>query len=207
MNASKYLFIACAFVLGACNSSSNRNSTKDSIKAIAPGPGKIVDENYLVVPGKSIGPIAVGDSVQKVFRLFGNPDAGDAAMGKAWAIWLNNEPTTTKTSEYCVFSSYRDSTMSSKDVKQIRVTSILYKTQDGFGIDRTLKDTKARFGDLIEVSSYLNEIKDTVSIYDATSKGIGFEFVKRKSTAISVHKPNQSIQSDYLSPNPKWKRL
>ncbi|MET4082047.1 hypothetical protein ABIB40_002003 [Pedobacter sp. UYP30] len=207
MNVSKYICVIAAIALGACNSAKHENTSKDSIKAVADGPGKILDEKYLVVAGKSIGQISVGDSLQKVNRILGNADAGDAAMGKAWAIWYTKDPTTTQTSEYCIFSSYKDSTMSSKDVKQIRATSILFKTQDGFGVDRTFDDTKAKFGGLKKVSKYLNEKQDTITIYDDASLGIGFEFVRGRSTAISVHQPNKPIQSDYLSPNPKWKKI
>lgn len=207
MNCTKYILFASVLTFAACNSNKHGNTSKDSVKAVAEGPGKILDEKYLVVPGKSVGQVSVGDSLQKVHRLLGNADAGDAAMGKAWAIWYSKDPTTTQTSEYCVFSSYRDSTMRDKDVKEIRATSILYKTQDGFGLARTLAETKAKYSGLKEVSKYLDEKQDTVTIYDDASIGIGFEFVKGKSTAISVHAPNQPIQSDYLSPNPKWKRV
>ncbi len=207
MNCTKYFLFASALLFAACNSDKRGNTTKDSVQAVAEGPGKILDENYLIVPGKSVGQISVGDSLQKVQRLLGNADAGDAAMGKAWAIWYAKDPTTTQTSEYCVFSSYRDSSMRDKNVKEIRATSILYKTQDGFGLSRTLDDTKAKYSGLTQTAKYLNEMQDTVTIYDDAPNGIGFEFVKGKSTAFSVHKPNQPIQDDYLSPNPKWKRV
>ena len=207
MNVLKYLCIVAAIALSACNSNKHENTGKDSTQAVAEGPGKILDEKYLIVPGKSIGQISLGDSLQKVNRLLGNADAGDAAMGKAWAIWYAKDPTTTQTSEFCVFSSYRDSSMSDKDVKEIRATSILYKTQDGFRVNRSFQDTKAKYSGLKEISKYLNEKQDTITIYDDASSGIGFEFVKGKSTAISIHKPNEPIQSDYLSPNPKWKKI
>ncbi|MGY3052495.1 hypothetical protein ACVWYG_000685 [Pedobacter sp. UYEF25] len=207
MNILKYLGIVGIFALAGCNSAKYDNTGKDSTKAVAEGPGKILDEKYLIVPGKSIGQISLGDSLQKVNRLLGNADAGDAAMGKAWAIWYAKDPTTTQTSEFCIFTSYRDSAMSDKDVKEIRATSILYKTQDGFGVDRNFQDTKSKFSGLKEVSKYLDEKQDTIAIYDDASSGIGFEFKKGKSIAVSIHKPNRPIQSDYLSPNPKWKKI
>lgn len=208
MKYAKYAAICCVVAIAGCNNSAKHgNQSKDSVNAVAEGPGKIIDSKYLIVPGKSIGQISLGDSLQRVNKLLGNADAGDAAMGKAWAIWYAKDPTTTQTSEFCVFSSYRDSTMKDKDVKEIRATSILYKTQDGFGVDRTLADTKAKFRGLMEMSKYLNEKQDTVTLYDDSASGIGFEFVHGRSTAVSVHQPNKSIQSDYLSPNPKWKKL
>lgn len=208
MKYVKYAAICFTIAIVGCNNSAkHENQSKDSVKAVAEGPGKIVDAKYLIVPGKSLGQISLGDSLQRVNRLLGNADAGDAAMGKAWAIWYAKDPTTTKTTEYCIFSSYRDSTMKDKDVKEIRATSILYKTQDGFSVDRTLADCKAKFRGLTEISKYLNEQQDTVTLYDDASTGIGFEFVRGRSTAVSVHQPNNSIQIDYLSPNPKWKKI
>ena len=206
MKDVQYWIISLAVFMLSCNNSGKyQNTSKDSTRAVAEGPGKIIDENYLIVAGKSIGAISVGDSLQKVNRLFGNADAGDAAMGKAWAIWYTKHPTTTKTSEFCIFSSYRDSSMKDKNIKQIRTTSILYKTQDGFGIARTLEDTRAKYSSLKLVSTYLDDLKDTITIYDDAEQGIGFEFMNGKSTAVSVHKSNQPIQKDYLSPKPSWK--
>ncbi|KQR71115.1 hypothetical protein [Pedobacter sp. Leaf176] len=70
--------------------------------------------------------------MNKVSAKLGRPDDGDAAMGKAWGIWYSKDLTSGQRNEFAIYASYKDTSMRVRDVKQIRITSPEYKTQDGF---------------------------------------------------------------------------
>lgn len=189
----------------SCKSSPRIQNKVDSIASIESGPGKIIDERFLIVPGRSVGEISLGDDMVGISKKLGKPDAGDAAMGKAWGIWYNSD--SKKGNELAIFSAYRDTSMRVKEVKQIRITSNVYKTQDGFTTQRTMNDTELRFPGMEQVATYLNENLDTVFVYDAQSDGIGFEFLKGRGIAITVHPKNVVVNNSYLTLHPEWKQV
>ncbi|SDG54020.1 hypothetical protein SAMN05421827_107231 [Pedobacter terrae] len=145
--------------------------------------------------------------MEQVAEKLGRPDAGDAAMGKAWGIWYGSDSTAKRRDEIAIYSSYRDTSMRVKDVKQIRITSNAFKTQDGLATGANLEDTKLKFPDIKKLSSYLNEKKDTVVVYDAKKEGIGFEFLKGKSISLTVHPVNTAVNDTYLTLHPEWKLI
>lgn len=191
----------------ACQSSTNSQHKNDSIASIESGPGKIVDERFLIVPGRSVGEISLGEDMQTVGTKLGKPNDGDAAMGKAWGIWYSNDSTKGQRSELAIYSSYRDSSMRVKDVKQIRITSPQFKTQDGYGTGQSEVETKLKFPSMERMSAYLNEQKDTIWIYDAKQDGVGFEFLKGKSISVTVHPINKTVNGTYLTLHPEWKLI
>jgi hypothetical protein len=207
MKNIKFLPLLISIVFAACHSSSNSDGKRDSIASIESGPGKIVDERYLIVPGISVGEISIGEDVEQVGQKLGKPDAGDAAMGKAWGIWYSKDTSGEIKNEFAVYSSYRDTSMKVKDVKQIRITSNQFKTQDGFSVERTLIDTQMKFPGIERTSTYLNENKDSVVIYDSKKEGIGFEFINGKSIALTVHAKDQAVNGTYLTLHPEWKQV
>ena len=204
MKFTKIIILGLAIAFTACQSSKNAQHKNDSTASIEPGPGKIVDETFLIVPGQSIGEISLGEDMESVGKKLGKPNAGDAAMGKAWGIWFDDDSTG---NELAIYSSYRDTSMRVKDVKQIRITSNRFKTQDGFSLGRSLRDTKLKFPAMEQLSAYLNEQKDTVLVYDAKQDGIGFEFAKGKGVALTVHQSNKSVNDTYLTLHPEWKMI
>lgn len=205
MRTFKIFVLGLGASLAACQSSTNSDHKRDSISSIESGPGKIVNEQFLIVPGTSIGQISIGEDMQQVSKKMGTADGGDAAMGKAWGIWYGKALKGDKKDEFAIYSSYRDSNMVVKDVKQIRVTSALYKTQDGFGTGRTLNDLALKFPAMERLSAYLDQNKDTIFIYDSKPDGIGFEIVNKKSVALTVHPKQKSVNETYLTLHPEWK--
>ncbi|UKT66106.1 hypothetical protein [Pedobacter mucosus] len=201
------ILLGLSISLFACNSVEHKNINTDSTtKKISVGESKLtIGPKFLIIPGVSIGQIKLGEDTQEIGNKLGTPDAGDAAMGKAWSIWYSEDPNTTRRNELSIYSSYKDSSATSKDVKQIRITSGQFKTLDGFGTGRKLKDAQAKFPDLDQISTYLNEKKDTVLIYDSKSQGIGFEFLSGKSISLTVHPKNVSVNATYLAIHPDWK--
>lgn len=207
MKSIKIVLLGLSISLFACNSTNKRNVTKDSIGTAntIDSPEKIVEERFLIIPGQSIGQISLGEDVRQVGKKLGKPDLSDAAMGKAWSIWYSKDKMTTRRNEVAIYSSYKDSTLTSKVVKQIRITSKMFKTQSGFGTEKTLDEIKSKFNDIEPVAVYLNERMDTVKIFDSKKEGIGFEFLKAKSISITVHPKNFSLSETYLAVHPEWK--
>lgn len=205
MKSIKFALLGLSMSVAACQSASKTDQNTDSVSNLASAPTQSVDERFLVVAGRSIGEIALGDDMEEVGKKLGRPNAGDAAMGKAWGIWYSDDSTANHRNEIAVYSSYRDTSMRVKDVKQIRITSNKFKTKDGLATGSTLEDAKLKFPTIEKLSAYLNEDKDTVTVYDARKDGIGFEFLKGKSISLTVHQVNIPVNATYLTLHPEWK--
>ena len=207
MNSMKIAILLLSTSFVACQSSQNSQHKSDSVASIESGPGKIVDSRFLIVPGRSVGDISLGENVEIVGKMLGKPDVSDAAMGKAWGIWYRTDSSSKQKEEIAIYSAYRDTSMRVKSVKQIRITSAEYKTQDGYRIGMAESETKQKFPGMEKVSAYLNEQKDTVTVFDSKQEGVGIEFLSGKSVALTVHPANQPINATYLTLHPKWKAL
>lgn len=197
------LFIGFA----ACQSSQNSGNMSDSIAAVTSGTNENADSSLLIIPGRSVGKISLAEDMAGIGAKLGRPDAGDAAMGKAWGIWYRKGSTGGLKNELAIYSSYRDTSMRVKEVKQVRITSPDFKTQDGINVGSTQSATRLKFPSMERISLYLNEQKDTVSVYDTKQDGIGFEFLKGKSIALTVHPINQPVNATYLTLHPEWKMV
>ncbi|MBB6240404.1 hypothetical protein HDC90_005079 [Pedobacter sp. AK013] len=207
MKPIKIILLGLSISLAACQSGNKKDENKaDSVTNIAVVPAQTVDKRFLVVAGRSVGEITLGENIEQVTKKLGKPDAGDAAMGKAWGIWYSKDSAKHR-DEIAVYSSYRDTSMRVKDVKQIRITSNRFKTKDGLATGATLQEIKLKFPNIKKLSSYLNENKDTVTVYDAKDGGIGFEFLKGKSISLTVHQVNIPVNATYLTLHPEWKLI
>lgn len=207
MKFLKITLLSLSIGIVACQSSKKEEKQHEAALNKASEPSTIVDSNFLMVPGRSVGEISLGEDMAAVGKKLGRPDDGDAAMGKAWGIWYNKNSALKSEDEIAIYSSYRDTTMRVKDVKQIRITSPQYKTQDGLTTGVSESDTKLKFPAMERISAYLNQQKDTVTVYDAKKDGIGFEFLKGKSISITIHPMNQPISGTYLTLHPDWKLI
>ncbi|RQO77041.1 hypothetical protein DBR40_10240 [Pedobacter sp. KBW01] len=206
MKLIKMALLALSISVVGCQSSNRKQAVQnDSLTHVSTVVGQITDERFLVVAGRSVGEIAIGADMEQVGQKLGKADAGDAAMGKAWGIWYGNDSTGRQRNEIAVYSSYRDTSMRVKDVKQIRVTSDKFKIVDSFSLGTTLTALQSKFPDLKQVSRYVNAQKDTVLVYDSKKRGISFEFLKGKSIALTVHPENVAVNATYLTLHPEWK--
>lgn len=206
MKLIKFALFWLTISLIACQSADNKQvANADSIALV--NANKAIDERFLIVAGQSVGEISIGEDMEQVGKKLGRPNAGDAAMGKAWGIWFSNDSTSGHRNEIAVYSAYRDTSMQVKDVKQIRITSDQFKTKDGLTIGNTLNAMKSKFPDLEESGRYLNERNDTVSVYDSKKSGIGFEFLQKKSVALTVHQIGKAVNETYLTLHPEWKLI
>jgi hypothetical protein len=201
---SKWLLIIALGILFSCNADSSK-----SVKLGSDGLAKAaVSSKLLIVPGKSVGDISIGENIVVVDSLLGIPDDGDAAMGKAWAIWNENDSTGKKIGEIAVYSSYADSTATSKAVKQIRVTGSAYQTAEQLTTEDLKSNFKAKYPDFKKVATFVNAtVGDTISVYDSQSNGIAVEFLRGISRAITVHAKGQPVNTSYLTIKPDLKQV
>jgi hypothetical protein len=200
-----------ALALG-CNEPKKNTQEEDKEARLPAGAFPEYSGDLMIVPGKSIDKVFLGQDMSEVFKILGNPSDGDAAMGKSWGIWYLRDSTDTKKGELSVYSSYKDSTMSSKDVKQIVVSATNYRTDKGLRIGVSLDEIKAVFPNVRKAAVYLNAVKkDSLIVYDAEEEGIAFD-VRNKgdhffTTAITVHPKKVSVNSTYLTIHPGWDKI
>ncbi|MES2456736.1 MAG: hypothetical protein V4594_14380 [Bacteroidota bacterium] len=187
-----YITTALFFAIG-CSSEQDSN-THDSTAVIAlADESKTPDTVLLLVPGKSAGNIRLNEDTEPIHRALGKPDAGDAAMQKAVAIWYkDHDPKSYATAIYSVRDT-GDSPVAR--VKQIRSTSPLYRTSSGIGVSSALEDIQKEFI-VKEVPDYTGE--KGVKIYDSKD-GVAFEIgTDLKCQAILVHPAGEEIKATYL---------
>lgn len=199
-----YLLIIAGGILFSCHSDSSKSVKlyQDTTNV------NDIEEKLLIVPGKSIGRYFLGQNMVQVDSLKGKPDTGDAAMGKAWAIWYGKKSTGGKRNEIAIYSGYADSTMSGKAVKQIRVISSKFETVEGLNNGTLLSDFTAKYPDFTHIASYLDtKLGDTIKVFDSKTKGIAVEFLRDISRAITIHKTGEQVNESYYTLNADWKKL
>jgi len=165
-----------------------------------------VDSSKLVIAGKQAGRIYLGQYMEQVAEILGRPDDGDAAMGSALGIWYEGTPKD-KRNPTVIFSSYRDSNMVIKAVKQVSVAAPEFRTADGMGTGVKLAQLLKAYPSLKKTESYVSAQKDTVMVYDSVAEGIAFDIKKDTCTAITVHVKHRPANAVYLPVHPDWKRL
>ena len=159
--------------------------------------------NDTIVPGKSIGHISLNETAEDVIRALGEPDARDAAMGKALLTW-NSKPsmkgadTIVNSIEIFTATNFGAKNEASR-VKQIRITSPFFKTSEHVSCGSTIAFIKLQFPELKKVTaSYTDNAGNTIMIWDDTKTGISFEINEMtKCCGITVHKPGEKAREIY----------
>lgn len=165
------------------------------------------DERILLVPGEALGKVQIGQDIADLGKLLGKPDAGDAAMGKAWGIWYDMA-TIEQVVKYAVYSTYKDSTMTSKVVRQIRTESARFETKNELSVSSSLAEFKKDFPSLVSAGMYYRKSKgDTVKIFDSQDEGIAIETVGAKCSAIIVHKRAEYMADSFYTIDSDWKKI
>jgi hypothetical protein len=180
----------------SCNSNGSKDIVlnSDSLK-YAP-----IEEKRLIVPGKSIGRFSIGQNVVAVDSILGTPDSSDAAMGKAWNIWYGRNSTSGKRNEIAIYSTYADSSMKWKAVKQIRVISGKFQTIEGLNNGNLLSSFEAKYPDFKKIATYFDaKLSDTIYLYDSKENGIAVEFLRDISRAITIHHKGEQVNESYYT--------
>ena len=191
----------CVFLimyLSCCDTKSNQKQISDSVdieeKRLDSLTIQKSEKDWLLVPGVSAGRTRINQNAEEVFKTFGKPDGGDAAMGKSVAIWFaNHDSTSFATSIYTVRDMGENPIAR---VKQIRVTSHRFKTKEGIGPSSFLSKIKSVY-DLKKVEDYEDSgLKYTVYNND---KGIAFEISSdEKCVAVIIFSKEKDMPGTYL---------
>lgn len=222
MKLFNYSVLLLTGLTAACHSSANKQNTNvkeekmngTGVHASAQlkhtaDPAKTADSALLLIPGKQAGNIYLGQDMKAVTGLLGRPDDGDAAMGSALGIWYNHtEKDTVKKNPLVIFSSYCDSNMVVKDVKQISVSAPDFSTAQGIHTGIALAKLKEVYPAIKKAETYTsNKAKDTLTVYDLKDRGIAFDIQKGICTAITIHQQNRAVNGVYLTIHPAWKKV
>ncbi|QHS55024.1 hypothetical protein GWR56_05530 [Mucilaginibacter sp. 14171R-50] len=206
MISSRYLFIPLlAIIVISCKqkpaSTADNSQAEDTTvnkvdTAVVDLPGdKPIPLAQLVVPGISLGQTTINESSENIYTRLGKPDAGDAAMGKSIAIWYANHDTTGYVTQM-YFSRDMGNDETSR-VKQVRVTSPVFKVTNKLHTGAPLKDAMALYH-LKKVATFTDK-GNSRSLYDDAKAGIGFEADdKNIITGITVHEPGKDVTTTYL---------
>lgn len=209
-----YVILINILLLTAChnqNHTTRKMSTgHDSMKRTsnlysAKGPTHRAN-NYLIEPGKRIGRTFIGEDAETLAKTLGRPDFSDAAMGKAWLIWYGQKRDEhNNQTELDVYITYKDTSMTSKVVKQIRITSSSFKINDSIHVYADLSTIKRHFPNVIFIEKY-NDNNREISIYDDINKGIAFDIARAGNqqicTGIIVHEPGKAVNDVYIRLQP-----
>jgi hypothetical protein len=208
MTRNIFTLLLCA-ALFACNQPSKKENTANTTDtgrvqqpilddSLAKSPAstdtskiKTVTATQLIIPGRSIGNIQLGEDVATVSTTLGRPDSSDAAMGSSLMVWFaKHNQAGYRTSVFA----HRN--MGAKDeiisrIQKILITSPEFKTADGLGIGSLEADIKISY-DLKPTSDYKNKA-GKVQVYTDLDKGISFEIdTTGKCVGIVVHKPHDT---------------
>jgi hypothetical protein len=151
-------------------------------------------QDWLLVPGIAVGKMRVNENAAQAFKVLGVADGGDAAMGKSVAIWYNNHDSTANSVAIYTVRDTGDAPISL--IKQIRVTSPIFKTENGVHPGSTLAEIKEAF-DVSQTETYKDE-GQMYTVY-SSNKGIAFEMnSSEKCVAVVVFQSGKPLPGTYL---------
>jgi len=201
---SFYLLLAVSCL--ACNSQETADTTTTPATSAAaqgttttPKPVSTPDSLYEIVPGERIGRTYIGQPVAEATKDLGRPDAGDAAMGKAWGTW-NGDGADSLQHQLSIYSVTNfDGGPEISRVQQVRITSPSFATRSGVETGKLLSEVRQSFPALKAVGYYPGQ-QQRVYIYDSPREGIAFDVALPDSTvtAITVHKPGEQAPTPYV---------
>lgn len=200
----KSIILLLAITLVACNNKKAETETTvvgDPIKIVKPAQPK--DHSQLIVPGRSVGKIMLGNPTETL-SVLEKPDFSDGAMGKAWLVWYDKTDTSSKQTKLMIYTSYKDSELKEKVIAEIRINSGEYKTESGIGAGTSFEVIQKEFPKMKEFAKYKDQrLKKDIFIYDAEGSGIAFEFLSyegdyAKCVAVIVYPKDKKLNTDYI---------
>ncbi len=168
------------------------------------------DKQVAIIPGSRIGDVHLGETIDSVMESLGKPQRGDAAMGHAWASWLDTVRITRRDTvihrQDVYFVTAGVNLDGIRTVQQIRTTIPDDYTPDGLHVGSTFKEISQSYPHLRQVAWRRNGAgPDSVITYDNVAHGIAFEIAHGKSPqgsyicrAIIIHAPNKLAYPTYL---------
>lgn len=199
------------FLIGICLASCSDKKTNletgsepvstDTIKYVPP---KVTNKAFEIIPGERIGLTKLEENTETLSEL-GKPDFSDAAMGKSWATWISKDD---EKNELNIYSTYKNSEMKEKVVRQIRITSPKFQTPSEISTGKSLQEIQKAFPDIKLVAKYTDEkTKNIIEIYDSEAYGIAFEFTQNKCASIIVHTKDKKVTEEYITLHPNMEKF
>lgn len=169
------------------------NVSRESVVKVDP----IRVTDGLLQPGRAAGKISIGQNAEDVYKAMGKPDGGDAAMGKAVAYWhQKGEAADHATSIYTARDTGENPIAR---VRQIRVSSTAFKTENGMGVGSSLADIQKAFH--VTKSETFKVEGKSYTVYSDPS-GISFE-IDAEGNCVAVIVYTKGAQpGSYLSLRP-----
>ncbi|MFC6095842.1 hypothetical protein ACFPVY_04215 [Flavobacterium qiangtangense] len=203
----KFSLLLIGICLASCSDKKTTLETEndavstDTIKYVPP---KVTENAYEIIPGERIGLTKLDENTETLSEL-GKPDFSDSAMGKSWATWISKDD---ENNELNIYSTYKDSKMKEKVVRQIRITSSKFKTPNEISTGKSLQEIQKAFSDIKLVAKYTDEkTKNLVEIYDSETNGIAFEFTQNGCAAIIVHTKGKKVTDEYITLHPNMEKF
>lgn len=195
----KLLYIVLGAILVSCNGKKEAEETAGTTDTLSVSK---INPRLLIVPGKSIGNIAIEMNADSLQTILGKPDLSDAAMGKAWLTWFSKVSDTVTGNELNIYTEYKNDGMTEKVVRQIRITSDEFLTADGIRTGKSLDDISTVFPKIKLIGHYDTTTPIPVSVYDATDDGIAFETENNICTGIIIHPKGRPVSEEYITFHP-----
>jgi hypothetical protein len=155
------------------------------------GPG--ASEKASVVPGQSLGGIALGPNGLEELKKLGKPYRIDRGMSQTRQVWKWFKPGG-RFDTFFVHTVNNGATDAQPSdgvtIDLIRTTATRFKTADGIAAGSTLEQIRKSFPDAAPAD-------DTPTVLDDVKRGIAFEFSEAPTNqsiciAVMVHTPGQS---------------
>lgn len=114
---------------------------------LLPAAAQQPSDNYIIIPGKRIGPAILGDRVTKVIEVLGRPDIYDVAPGVQEFGWLLEKPAPGTPSESLHYLDVNaTATRVEKIVRVIIAGDPRYATADGLHVGSTEQEVQDKLG-------------------------------------------------------------
>jgi hypothetical protein len=215
MRNCNYLFaVLIAATTASCRQNTGANQTEkqiaDTQKTIAAKQNSsttnnnIITADKLILPGKSIGKTAINEDGEDIIKRLGEPDAGDAAMGKSVSIWYAKHDTAGYITQ--IYFTRQMGVDDTSRAKLIRVTSPWFKVKENVNVGAPVKNATAKFK-LVKIGEG-NGMQGPYTLYDDAKSGIAFEADNKGTcTGITIHEPGKKLAPNYLAFFPDLKML
>lgn len=168
----------------------------------APADAPAPTEEFLVVPGQSLGHTQIGAPASSL-RMFGRGAYDDAAMQKAWSTWFGPRPAdSSPRSELDIYTAPQNNDVDHHTVQIIRATSPWFHLANRLRVGSSLEAIRAAYGKLPLAATY--PVHDHPRyLYDDVARGIAFETDAKNDfgccVALIVHAPGKPVMQTELS--------
>lgn len=134
------------------------------------------NDPLLIVPGKSIGKMALGPNGTEVLKRFGKPAIQDGGMSQTTQVWLGQENRKAALSIHTILNGAIDAKpQEGVTIDEVRTSSSSFHTASGIAVGSTLRQIQHSFP-----QARRDQESESVVLYVDSRHGIAFEFSNDK---------------------------